>query len=147
MSKLRCGLPLVMAAILVVPSCGYGEKTAKVSVADVVGEWAEPGGASFALSDDRTFKASGLKADFFADSQCPPGKVSGSWGFWVDKSDALSVVSEKAASGSWIGLSFNGVAQGDCNIDLAAVDGGRRLCASIDPDNPCDFDAKFSREP
>ncbi|MEU6995930.1 hypothetical protein ABZ953_35420 [Streptomyces sp. NPDC046465] len=73
--------------------------------------------------------------------------MSGAWGFFVDKSDALSVVSKEAKKGAWIGLSFRGVPEGDCSMDLAAVDGGDKLCASDDPGDPCDLDVKFSRKP
>ncbi|MFF1380110.1 hypothetical protein [Streptomyces sp. NPDC058308] len=145
-SKLRFGLPLAVAAIFLVSSCGV-EKTATVRVDDIAGKWVEPGGGSFTISADRTFKASSLKADAFVDDGCPAGDVSGTWGFYVDKSDALTEVSKKASSGAWIGLSFHGVPQGGCSIDLVAVDGGDTLCASDDPDDPCDLDVRFSRKP
>ncbi|MFD6432927.1 hypothetical protein [Streptomyces venezuelae] len=72
--------------------------------------------------------------------------MSGTWGFYVRKSDALTEVSEQAKRGTRLGLTFDGVPQGDCAIDLVAVDGGDTLCASDDPDAPCGLDVRFSRK-
>lgn len=109
--------------------------------------WVESSGGRVDISADRTFNASSLKSDAFADNGCPAGASSGTWGFYVYKGDALTEVSEKAKSGSRIGLSFNGVPQEDCMIDLVAVNGGDTLCASDDPDAPCGLDVRFSRKP
>lgn len=113
---------------------------------DVAGEWVESAGGRIAISTDRTFTASGLKSDAFSDNDCPAGAASGTWGFYVYKGESMTEVSEKAQSGTRLGLSFNGVPQGECLIDLVAVDGGDTLCASDDPDALCGLDVKFSRK-
>ncbi|MEW2388006.1 hypothetical protein AB0933_06545 [Streptomyces venezuelae] len=98
--------------MLLVVSCSAGENAVKVEVGDIAGRWVESEGGSIALSVDRTFKASGLESDAFADDGCPAGAAAGTWGFYVDKSESLSVVSKKATSGSEVGLSFDGGSEG-----------------------------------
>ncbi|MFF9769862.1 hypothetical protein ACF1GT_25280 [Streptomyces sp. NPDC014636] len=129
--------------LLLLTACA-GEQTTKVAASDVVGDWQGPGKDRITLSKDHTFVSHDLgeKSD-----HCPAGRNSGTWGFFVDDGASGAAVSRKAASGDRIGLSFasDDSQEFSCFVDLAVVDGGKTLCATDDPDDPCGLDVRFTR--
>ncbi|MFJ4713698.1 hypothetical protein [Streptomyces sp. NPDC088785] len=138
-------LALVAAALLLLSACSEGDEKTTVTRERVVGDWTAPGGEKLALGADRSFTATGLDAGPLAGKRCPGGKVSGRWKFFADLGDGMYGTSERATSGDRIGLSFRGLAQEDCAVDLAVVDRGRTLCATDDPDVACGLDVRFTR--
>ncbi|MFY4722749.1 hypothetical protein [Streptomyces sp. LaBMicrA B280] len=130
--------------LFLLTACG-GEHTAKVAVSGVVGSWRGPGSDRITLSRDHTFVSHGLGK---RSDHCPAGRGGGTWGFFVDDGESGAAVSRKAASGERIGLSFDGDDSREfpCFVDLAVVDGGKSLCESTDPDDPCDVGVKLTRE-
>lgn len=130
--------------LVLLTACG-GEQTTKVAASGVVGDWRGPGVDRITLSPDHTFVSHdlGKKSD-----HCPAGRNSGTWGFFVDDGDSGAAVSHKADSGDRIGLSFDGDGSQEfpCFVDLAVVDGGKGLCETTDPDDPCSVGVKLTRE-
>jgi hypothetical protein len=136
------------AALLVVVSaaaCDVEPAAATVSADQVTGGWRSGGGATLALSTDRTFTAHGLDEGALAGAGCPGGHTEGGWAFFADRGDGGYRTSERAASGSEIGLSFARPAGEPCRMTLTVVDEGEALCATFDPDVPCDLDVRFAR--
>ncbi|MFE0514012.1 hypothetical protein [Streptomyces sp. NPDC058964] len=140
------GRTIAAAAVplLLLTACA-GEQTTKVAASDAVGDWQAPGGERITLSKDRTFVSHdlGKKSD-----HCAAGRNSGTRGFFVDDGDSGAAVSHKAASGDRIGLSFasDDSQEFSCFVDLAVVDGGKSLCETTDPDDPCSVGVKLTRE-
>lgn len=137
----------MLITLLSAAACdGTGAQTATVPADRVTGNWQAGGGTALALAADRTFTASGLNAGELADTGCPGGHADGDWAFFADQGGGLYVTSRQARSGSEIGLSFSGSSDEPCRLTLTVVDDGDTLCATFDPDVPCDLDVRFTRE-
>ncbi|MEU3660991.1 hypothetical protein AB0E77_14745 [Streptomyces sp. NPDC032940] len=134
----------VLITLLAATACG-GAETATVSADRVTGSWQAGDGASLALTAGRTFTASGLDAGKLADTGCPGGHSDGDWAFFADD-DGLYMTSPEATSGSEIGLSFTEESDEPCRITLTVVDDGDTLCATSDPETPCDLGVRFTRK-
>ncbi|MEV3873304.1 hypothetical protein [Streptomyces sp. NPDC049906] len=137
---------VAVAPLLLLTACAP-EETATVSMDRIVGTWKGPDGEKISFSADREFTASGLDSKKLDGANCPGMKLSGIWGFMVVEENGSSFRSDTAKSGSWIGL---GLAKKywdlGCMLDLAVVDDGDTLCATGDPDVPCDHDVRFTRD-
>ncbi|MEU9336564.1 hypothetical protein AB0D49_25910 [Streptomyces sp. NPDC048290] len=133
-----------VAPLLLLTACATDE-SARVSADRVVGNWNGPNGERLSFSADRKFAAAGLDSERLAETDCPGGESTGSWGFMVDEENGSSFRSNTAKSGSWIGLGFEREYFG-CILELAIVDGGDTLCATNDPDVPCSLGVRFIRE-
>ncbi|MET7620496.1 hypothetical protein [Streptomyces sp. NPDC005408] len=137
----------VVTPLFLISACAGGEELATVQASSVVGTWSEPSGGLISLREDHTFEVSGLEVKSQIYDDCPDGSGGGSWGFFVDegKVGGSVFVSKKATSGNSLGLTFEGVPQGGCEVSLNVVDGGKALCASDDPDLPCGLDIRLTR--
>ncbi|ULR55699.1 hypothetical protein [Streptomyces deccanensis] len=147
-NHLRAGpiAAIVLLPLLLAAACDGTGDTAKVPAERIVGNWKGPDGERISFSADREFTATGLDSKKLATADCPGGKSGGSWGFFVDDANG-SHTDKTASSGSWIGL---GLARTywdwNCALGFAVVDGGKTLCATYDPDDPCSLDVRFTRE-
>ncbi|MFF2644934.1 hypothetical protein ACFVUB_34465 [Streptomyces niveus] len=148
MSSLKPGrkLGLVLVPFLLLTACSTTPETTRVPLDRVIGIWTGPDGEEISLAADHTFSSTNLAANKLAADDCPEKQTQGSWSFYADLGDGMYGTSKEASSGDWIGLSFEGLPQEDCALDLAVVNRGKTLCATIDPDDPCSFDVRFSRE-
>ncbi|SFO07132.1 hypothetical protein SAMN04487980_105416 [Streptomyces sp. cf124] len=136
---------IVLLPLLLVTACSTREDTTKVPAEHIVGNWKGPDGERISFSADREFTATGLDSKKLATADCPGGKSNGAWGFFVDDANG-SHRSETAKSGSWIGLGLaRKYLDWGCLLDFAVVDGGKTLCATLDPDDPCSLDVRFTR--
>lgn len=136
----------VVVTVVSATACdGSDARTATVPVDRVAGVW-KAGEATFALTSDHTFTASGLHTGKLADTGCPGGNTAGDWAFFADQGDGLYITSPQARSGSEIGLSFTKSSDEPCRLTLTVVDDGDTLCATSDPDAPCDLGVRFDRE-
>ncbi|MEU9594781.1 hypothetical protein ACGF7W_22785 [Streptomyces sp. NPDC048219] len=136
----------VLITLLAATACdGAGAETATVSADRVTGSW-QAGDASLALTAGRTFTASGLDSGKLAGTGCPGGHSDGDWAFFADDGDGLYMTSPEARSGSEIGLSFTEESDEPCRITLTVVDDGDTLCATSDPETPCDLGVRFTRK-
>ncbi|MFI1762229.1 hypothetical protein ACH41H_09320 [Streptomyces sp. NPDC020800] len=146
--------PVRWAAVLLLPSllatgC-FVDDTATLSVDRVVGTWTSADGATLSFAADLTFTSTGLASKKLADydERCPAGRAAGTWQFFADDGDGDSSTSQKAVSGSEVGLFFDDLPQSDCSIDLTAVKaakGRTALCVTLDPDEPCGPGVRFTR--
>ncbi|MEV8406153.1 hypothetical protein AB0R12_10125 [Streptomyces niveus] len=148
MSSLKPGrkFGLVLVPFFLLTACSGTPETARVPLDRVVGSWMGPDDEEISLTADRTFESTDLAANKLAADNCPENQTRGSWAFYADLGDGMYGTSKKAPSGDRIGLSFKGLPQEDCAMQLAVVDGGKTLCATADPDDPCSLDVRFSRE-
>ncbi|MCZ9351650.1 hypothetical protein NGM36_17965 [Streptomyces mutabilis] len=96
------------------------------------------GEATLALTADHTYTASGLNEGKLTGTGCPVGHADGDWAFSADQGGGLYVTSRQARSGSEIGLSFTEPSDEPCRLTLTVVDDDDTLCATSDPDVPCD---------
>ena len=136
----------LVVPLLLVSACGDTDGKTEVSAERLVGAWTAADGETFSFAADRTFTSAGLDSKKLADDRCPGGQATGSWAFFADQGDGLYGTSEKARSGSEIGLAFDKESQDDCTINLSVVDGGKTLCATDDPELPCGLDVRFTRK-
>ncbi|MFF5535431.1 hypothetical protein ACFY71_23575 [Streptomyces cinerochromogenes] len=141
---------VLLAPLLMATGCVLFDDTVKVSVNQVVGTWSAADGATLSFAADRTFTSNGLdsKKLLDADQRCPGAKATGTWAFLADEGDGSYGTSDKARSGTEVGLSFDREPQEDCAFDLMAVegeDGATSLCVTVDPDEPCGPDVRFTR--
>lgn len=137
----------VLITLLAATACDdTGARTATVSVERVTGSWRAGDDRALTLSADRTFTASGLNSGKLAGTGCPGGHTDGDWAFFADDGDGLYMTSPRARSGSEIGLSFTEQAEEPCRLTLTAVDDGDTLCATSDPETPCDLGVRFTRK-
>ncbi len=135
----------VLVTVALATACdGSSARTATVPVDRVTGVW-KSGEATLALTADHTFTASGLNEGKLTDTGCPVGHADGDWAFFADQGDGLYVTSRQARSGSEIGLSFTEPSDEPCRLTLTVVDDDT-LCATSDPDVPCDLGVRFTRE-
>ncbi|MDN3261995.1 hypothetical protein QWJ26_19705 [Streptomyces sp. CSDS2] len=136
----------VLVTVVSATACdGSGARAATVPVDRVTGVW-KAGQATLALTADHTFTASGLNEGKLTETGCPAGHADGDWAFFADQGDGLYVTSRQARSGSEIGLSFTESSDEPCRLTLTVVDDGDTLCATSDPDVPCDLGVRFTRE-
>jgi hypothetical protein len=136
----------VLITLLSATACDTGAQASTVSADRVTGDWKAGDGTALALAADRTFTASGLNSGKLADTGCPGGHTDGDWAFFADQGDGLYTTSRQARSGSEIGLSFTESSDEPCRLTLTVVDDGDTLCATSDPDAPCDLGVRFTRK-
>ncbi|MFE3591370.1 hypothetical protein ACFXOY_28140 [Streptomyces niveus] len=148
MSSLKSGrkFGLVLVPFLLLTACSSPPETARVPLSRVIGNWTGPEGEEISLAADHTFESTNLAANKLAADDCPEKQTQGSWAFYADLGDGMSGTSKEASSGDWIGLYFKGLPQEDCAVQLAVVNHGKTLCATVDPDDPCSLDVRFRRE-
>ncbi|MFL9680264.1 hypothetical protein [Streptomyces sp. KL110A] len=142
-------LTSVMAIAACVTSCSGSEKLSRVGVESVIGVWKGKNGETVRLQGDHRFTASGFDWGSLSSwDGCPQGEGAGRWAFWGSDPDSpeTSSVLEKYVEGDTVHLSFDGVEQGTCVIDLNAVDSGSALCLSDDIEIPCSLDIKLVRQ-
>ncbi|MFE2591433.1 hypothetical protein ACFYO6_11790 [Streptomyces anthocyanicus] len=137
----------VLITLLAATACDdTGARAATVPADRVTGAWQTGGGTALTLSADRTFTASGLDSGKLAGTGCPGGDTGGDWAFFADDGDGLYMTSPRARSGSEIGLSFAEQSDQPCRLTLTVVDDGDTLCATSDPETPCDLGVRFTRK-
>lgn len=134
----------IVVPLLLLAACA-GEQTSKATVADVVGDWRASDGEQISLTGDHRFTSRNLGEK---SAECPSGENSGTWGFYVEDGKSDAVVSQKATSGDWIGLSFKSDDRQEfsCFVDLVVVDGGKTLCETEDPDSLCGLGVRLTRK-
>ncbi|MFD5745923.1 hypothetical protein [Streptomyces sp. NPDC127033] len=137
---------LALMPFLLLTACSGSPETIRIPVSRVVGNWTGPDGEEISFAVDRTFESANLAANELAAEDCPAKRTSGGWAFYAKQGDGMYGTSKEAASGDRIGLSFTGLPEEDCFLDLAVIDGGNTLCATSDPDDPCSLGVRFSRE-
>ncbi|MGX1225340.1 hypothetical protein [Streptomyces ambofaciens] len=121
-------------------------RTGTVPADRVTGAWQAGDDTALTLSADRTFTASGLDSGKLAGTGCPGGHTDGDWAFFADDGEGLYMTSPGARSGSEIGLSFTEQSDEPCRLTLTVVDDGESLCATSDPETPCDLGVRFARK-
>ncbi|MFD9302181.1 hypothetical protein ACFWCB_05700 [Streptomyces sp. NPDC060048] len=139
--------PFLLAIVLLLSACGgSGEAKGTAEVDDIKGDWTTAAGAHLSFEADHTFTSQGLRFDPSLAKGCPAGTGKGSWGFYVDEGTpgGFVAMSKEAPRGDTIGVTFAGIAQGDCSIMLSVLKSGE-LCASIDLDEVCSFSDRFTR--
>ncbi|MEN8655018.1 hypothetical protein ABCR94_31630 [Streptomyces sp. 21So2-11] len=137
----------LLSPLILIAACAAEPELTTVQESKIVGAWSEGSGTQITFRADRTFDASKLNIGSRLYDGCPSGAASGSWAFFVDEGEPGGSVfaSEEATSGESLVLTFQEVPQGDCVITLNAVDGGKALCASDDPDFSCPLNIKFTK--
>ncbi|MFD6075653.1 hypothetical protein ACFWG5_08760 [Streptomyces hydrogenans] len=142
-------LTSVMAIAACVTSCSGSEKLSRVGVESVIGVWKGKSGETVNLQGDHRFTASGFDWGSLSSwDGCPQGEGAGIWAFWGSDPDSpqTSAALDKYIEGDTVNLSFEGVEQGTCLINLNAIDEGSSLCLSDDIEIPCSLDIKLVRQ-
>ncbi|MEV6834304.1 hypothetical protein AB0N17_07260 [Streptomyces sp. NPDC051133] len=135
---------LLLAALLPVAGCAFMDDTAKVSMGQVVGTWKAADGEELSFAADRTFISTGLDSKKLAEEYvlCPGERATGTWSFVA--ADGSASTADKVPSGSQLALYFDEEPK-NCVFELLAIDGGKTLCVTVDLDDPCTPDVRFTR--
>ncbi|MEV8526369.1 hypothetical protein AB0451_19745 [Streptomyces sp. NPDC052000] len=129
----------------VLTGCSQGDESAKVEYSSIVGIWSGEDGGKVTFKSDGTFNAThmgGLSSLF---SDCPKSDASGTWGFFQPTKFG-DAVSDSAKSGSAIGLTFNNVRQGGCEVRVNVINSGASICFTDDPEVLCDAGFRLSKQ-
>ncbi|GHG05468.1 hypothetical protein [Streptomyces zaomyceticus] len=139
---------LVIAVGFFSAACSGEEELSRVTAGSVSGTWTGGNGGTMTLQADHRFSTSGIDwGTASAGSGCPRGEGDGIWAFWGSDPDSPETSSalEKYTEGDTVNLSFNGVEQGSCLINLNVIEGGSTLCVSDDIEVPCSLDLRFTK--
>ncbi|MYX02075.1 MULTISPECIES: hypothetical protein [unclassified Streptomyces] len=136
----------VLASVLLLYAVCSSETQQVIGRGDLVGAWKNADGDLLRFYADHEVKADALAETGSGGRECE-GRGVGDWSFYfaTDDSGELLMTSDEASEGSLISVRLPGNDEGECQVDLSVIDGGRSLCVA-DLDNVCATGARFTRQ-